>query len=167
MASGSNGTLPDAPTHVEETTASFQGEVNCILNKNCGDCTYESKCVWCQALNQCVEGTFLGVAKEALDGNATSLCPDWEWKQCVMNGEYLQYTVIGAAALVLLILVACICRCVCFRKSRKPSGRQMEKFAKRDATDDRESLIPKNHNSKSAERRAALRAKWGIETADE
>lgn len=147
------------------TTAA--GDVNCHVFGDCGACTDESSCVWCQALNKCGNGNFIGVSKDEFGGNATTVCPDWQWKQCVMNGEYLQYTVIGAGALVVLLVVACVCRCVCFRKSRKSGARQLDKFSKRDATDDRESLIPKNNHSKSAERRAALRAKWGIGAEDE
>jgi hypothetical protein len=130
----------------------------------CDACVGGDECVWCDEINACAAGNIIGVSKDAFGGKGADVCSDWKWKQCYVNGIVALYAAGGVAGLFILLVVACICRCVCCRSQRRGSNaRQLDKFNKRD-TDDRESLIPKNHNSKSAERRNALRAKWGLDS---
>jgi hypothetical protein len=161
--SESFGSLPNAPTSAASGNGTTSADdATCRLLVGCGKCVDNSECVWCDEINACAVGNIVGVSKDALGGKGPDVCGDWKWKQCYVNGLVLLYAAGGVGACLLLSLVACVCKCVCFRAKRGGSGaRQLDKFNKRD---DSESLIPKNHNSKSAERRNALRAKWGLDS---
>ena len=50
---------------------------SCAALTNCGDCTDDRDCVWCETDGNCQDGGFYGVSGELFGG-----CRDWRWGQC-------------------------------------------------------------------------------------
>src|SRR5262249_42404841 len=44
---------------------------------NCGHCTSQGTCVWCESDNTCQKGNFYGPEDGIING-----CKDWRWRQC-------------------------------------------------------------------------------------
>ena len=172
-SSASTKSLPNYSTTPGSAHSTTMGNntVDCGAFVDCGNCTSSLSCVWCPTLNNgtCHAGNWLGVDSKPF-GTLNGTCADWHWATCkpaFLQGRYMQYAALGVLGLIVCCCTLCVCKCFCCkRKSKGKKDRKLDKFG-----EDREPLLaddtPKRDpNSKSAQRRDAMRKKWGLDGDD-
>ena len=121
----------------------------------------------------CTPGSWLGVNDKLFGDTLNGTCADWHWAVCkpaFLTGLIMQYSALGLAGLIVCCCTLCVCKCFCCKSKKKSSDRKLDHFGQKDSTD-REPLLggrsssstTRNLNSKSAERREAMRKKWGLD----
>lgn len=100
-------------------TAKVGADDDCGTLTDCGACTAELRCMWCENDNvsTCVYGTVYDTSGQCASG-------DWRWKQCKVNGKYVFF---GGVGLVGLILLTCCCCCCCCARRRRNRRRNEER----------------------------------------
>jgi hypothetical protein len=152
---GTTSALPYSTTEFHywnATTSAPPSPSGCEANTDCTSCTSSNDCVWCKGESKCVGGDFRG----------SSVCSDWQWRQCDVQGTIALYLVIAAICVVVVIFfIICICCCCCCCKKKKKSKGYTAR--RKDAEDEREQLLPhESAHPKTDQRRAELMAKYGI-----
>jgi len=102
----------------------------CTGNSDCGDCTKQSGCVWCDSPwwgGICIEGDFFGPSNNYTQNVYNkSMCDKYFQNQCIFDGymalgtNYL-WQVIVAGVLLVVIVLCCLCGCTYLCKKHDAS----------------------------------------------
>jgi len=88
----------------------------------CGTCTHQMHCVWCGEI--CIDGFFYG-------SNNASICKDYKWRQCHVDGKIAFIGVLIAIAVFLLMIFICLCKCFCCQSKKKSNSTKLDALKKR------------------------------------